>query len=96
MRVTAITVEFLPRRTAKLIGMKLTWVLQLYSRAGFVVQTALMDKKFDAVADQCPSLPINTTAANKHVPKIEQTQGIATHFLSQSCRSSWQLNSSIL
>ena len=47
-------------------------MLQLYSRAGFVAQTALMDKEFDAVADKCPNLPIKTTAANEHVPEIEQ------------------------
>eukprot|EP00804_Cyclotella_cryptica_P031059 CCRYP_015979-RA/>CCRYP_015979-RA protein AED:0.11 eAED:-0.01 QI:0/-1/0/1/-1/0/1/0/114 len=66
-----ITVEFLPRRTAKIIGEKLTRVLQLYHRAGFVVQTALMDKEFDSVADQCPTVPINTVATNEHVPEIE-------------------------
>eukprot|EP00804_Cyclotella_cryptica_P005871 CCRYP_000147-RA/>CCRYP_000147-RA protein AED:0.12 eAED:0.13 QI:0/0/0/1/0/0/3/0/1214 len=67
-----ITVEFLPRRMAKIIGAKLTHVLHLYHRAGFVVQTALMDKEFDALADQCPTLPINTTAANEHVPEIKR------------------------
>lgn len=45
-------------------------MLHLYSRAAFVVQTTLMD--IDAVADKCPSLPINTTAANEHVLEIEQ------------------------
>eukprot|EP00804_Cyclotella_cryptica_P019093 CCRYP_021211-RA/>CCRYP_021211-RA protein AED:0.16 eAED:0.16 QI:0/0/0/0.66/1/1/3/0/1057 len=70
--IQLITVEFLPRQTAKIIGEKLTRVLQLYQRADFVVQTALMDKEFDAVADQCPTLPINTTAANEHVPEIER------------------------
>ncbi|KAL7488005.1 hypothetical protein ACHAW6_013599 [Cyclotella cf. meneghiniana] len=56
-----LTVEFLPRRTAKIIGLKLTRVLQLYSQVGSVVQTAFMEKESDAVADQCPSLH-NTTA----------------------------------
>ncbi|KAL7476268.1 hypothetical protein ACHAW6_002142 [Cyclotella cf. meneghiniana] len=68
--IQLITVEFLTRRT-EIIGEKLTCVLHLYSRAGFIVQTILMDKEFDAVADKCPTLPINTTAANEHVPEIE-------------------------
>eukprot|EP00804_Cyclotella_cryptica_P006894 CCRYP_007059-RA/>CCRYP_007059-RA protein AED:0.47 eAED:-0.58 QI:0/-1/0/1/-1/1/1/0/231 len=50
--IQLITVEFLPRRTAKIIGAKLTRVLHLYQRAGFTVQTALVDKEFDSVADQ--------------------------------------------
>ena len=70
--IQLISVEFLPRRTSKIIGSKLTRVLQLYNRAGFTVQTALMDREFESVADQCPTLPINTTAANKHVPEIER------------------------
>lgn len=70
--IQLITVEFLRRRTAKIIGDKLTRVLHLYQRAGFTIQTALMDKEFDSVAHQCPTLPINTTAANEHVPEIER------------------------
>jgi hypothetical protein len=80
--IQLITVEFLTRRTAKIIGEKLTRVLHLYSRAGFIVQTALMDKEFDAVADKCPTLPINTTAANKHVPEIER----AIHLVKERAR----------
>jgi hypothetical protein len=71
--IQLITIEVLPRRTAKIIGDKLTRVLQVNSRDGFVVQTVLMDKEFDTVASKCPTLPINTTAANEHVPEIERT-----------------------
>lgn len=70
--VQLITVEYLPRRTAKTIGHKLTRVMQLYNRGGFTVQTALMDREFEAVRTTCPHLPINTTAANEHVPEIER------------------------
>ncbi|KAL7482217.1 hypothetical protein ACHAW6_013677 [Cyclotella cf. meneghiniana] len=65
-----VWMQFLPQRTAKMIGAKLTRVLQLNNRAGFTVQTALMDKEFDPVANQCPTLPINTSAANEHIPEI--------------------------
>jgi len=71
--VQLITVEYLPRHTAKTIGHKLTRVLQFYSRGGYIIQTALMDREFEAVRTTCPTLPINTTAANKHVPEIERT-----------------------
>eukprot|EP00804_Cyclotella_cryptica_P029617 CCRYP_019027-RA/>CCRYP_019027-RA protein AED:0.33 eAED:-0.47 QI:0/-1/0/1/-1/1/1/0/210 len=71
--VQLITVEYLPRRTGMIIGNKLTRVLQFYSRGGFVVQTALMDREFESVRATCPQLPINTTAANEHVPEIERT-----------------------
>eukprot|EP00804_Cyclotella_cryptica_P018337 CCRYP_015465-RA/>CCRYP_015465-RA protein AED:0.55 eAED:-0.03 QI:0/0/0/0.2/1/1/5/0/374 len=85
--IQLITVEFLPRRTAKIIGAKLTRVLHLYQRAGFNVQRVLMDKEFDSVADQCPMLPINTTAANEHVPEIDRAyqQNIARG----SCMTLW-------
>ena len=63
----------LPQRTAKIIGEKITQVLQVYSHAGFEVQTALMDKEFNAVTSKCPTLPINTTAANEHIPEIKCT-----------------------
>ena len=67
-----ITIEYLPRRTAKYIGHKLNRVLSFYRRAGFVVQLALMDMEFETVRAECPSLPINTCAANEHVPEIER------------------------
>ena len=66
-------VEYLPRHTAEIIGHKLTRVLKFYTRGGFTVQTALMDRKYETVRDTCPHLPINTTAANEHVPEIEHT-----------------------
>lgn len=71
--VQLITVEYLPRHTAKTIGQKLTHVLQFYSRGGFVIQTALMDWEFEAVRATCPKLSINTTAAHEHIPEIEHT-----------------------
>ena len=38
-----------------------------------MVQTELMDKEFDPIQSTCPTMHINTTAANKHVPEIERT-----------------------
>ncbi|KAL7487121.1 hypothetical protein ACHAW6_012717 [Cyclotella cf. meneghiniana] len=50
---------------------RLTGILQLYGWAGFIVQTALMDKVIDAIATECPTLLINTPTTNEHVRKIE-------------------------
>jgi hypothetical protein len=72
VQLIIITVEYLPNRTAKVIGLYLTRVLQLYGRAGFSVQVALMDREFAAVQEECPELPINPTAANEHVPEPER------------------------
>jgi hypothetical protein len=71
-KIQLITVEYLPNRTAKVIGLYLTRVLQLYRRAGFNVQVALMDREFAAVQAECPELPINPSAANEHVPEPER------------------------
>ena len=71
--IQLITIEYLPRRTTKIIGEKLLRVLHFYRRAGIIIQSALMDKEFDAVRAECPNLPINTCAANEHMPKIERT-----------------------
>eukprot|EP00804_Cyclotella_cryptica_P019618 CCRYP_013971-RA/>CCRYP_013971-RA protein AED:0.48 eAED:0.48 QI:0/-1/0/1/-1/0/1/0/81 len=62
--IQLITIEFLPRRTANIIGAKLTRALQLYSKAGFIVQTALMDKEFDAVADQVTNFTVSRQRRN--------------------------------
>ncbi|KAL7520314.1 hypothetical protein ACHAWX_005044, partial [Stephanocyclus meneghinianus] len=69
--IQLIKIEFLPKQTAKIIGSKLTGILQLYGWAGFIVQTALMDKVIDAIATECPTLLMNTPATNEHVRKIE-------------------------
>lgn len=66
-------VKCLPRCTAKVIGHKIAYILQFYSRGGFVIQMGLMDMKFKAVSLTCPMLPINITATNKHMPEIEHT-----------------------
>ncbi|KAL7474428.1 hypothetical protein ACHAW6_000405 [Cyclotella cf. meneghiniana] len=71
--IQLITIELLPRRTAKIIGEKLTQVLQVCGRVGFVVQIALMDREFNAVVLQCRVLPTNTTATNEDVPDIKRT-----------------------
>ena len=70
--IQLITIEHLPNHTSKSIGYKLNRVIQFYARAGFRVQATLMDKELDMVAQECPSVFVNTAAANEHVPKVER------------------------
>ena len=43
------TTQFLPKQTARTLADSLIKVLMLYSRGGFIVNLALMDKEFDAI-----------------------------------------------
>lgn len=76
------TIEYLPRRTAKVIGKHLTGVLQMYARGSFLVKTALMDREFAPVQTECPQLPINCTAENEHFPEPER----AARLVKERCR----------
>jgi len=68
-----VTVQYVPRRTAPELANAFKNILALYSRAGFVCQTGLMDGEFEAVKQRLAGLiEINTTAANEHVPEIER------------------------
>ena len=46
--------------------------MQIYGKAGFIVQTVLMDMEFEKLRDKMPSVVINTTAAREHVGEIER------------------------
>jgi hypothetical protein len=70
--ISLITIQFLPSRTAKSLANSITRVLQIYGRAGFVVQTSLMDMEFEKLKDLIPQLTINTMAAQEHVGEIER------------------------
>mgnify|MGYP003325905523 CR=1 FL=1 len=71
--VRFVTIQYVPRRTATELGNALKDVIALYSRAGFVCQTALMDGEFEKVKEKVRELIyVNTTAKNEHVGKIER------------------------
>jgi hypothetical protein len=67
-----ITAEFLPTRTAKSLAGRIVDIIQMYARGGFRVGTVLMDNEFEKLKPLLPTLSINTTAANEHVPEIER------------------------
>ena len=72
-KIKFITVEHIPTRTAKQLSKGLKRVMRLYSRAGMIVQTILMDMEFDKTADHLmDSTVVNTSAAKEHVAEIER------------------------
>ena len=71
--INLITIEHAPSpRTATSLGSLLQRIVRVYARAGFTVQSILMDNEFEKVRDHVPMLDVNTTAASEHVGDIER------------------------
>ena len=70
--ISLITIEFLPSRTAKCLASSMEQVVRIYIRAGFIVQTSMMDMKFEKLGNMLPGITLNTTAAQEHVGEIER------------------------
>jgi hypothetical protein len=70
--ISLVMIEYLPLQTVNRLLHTLDRVVQIYSKAGFVVQTALMDMEFEKLRDKMPRVVINTTAAREHVGEIER------------------------
>ena len=65
--------EHVKSRTAKQLAKSIKRVMQLYGRAGMVVQTVLMDMEFDKTIDELSDRTVvNTSAAREHVAEIER------------------------
>jgi hypothetical protein len=71
-RISLVTIEYLPSRTAKRLALTLERVIKVYIRGGFVVQTMMMDMEFEKLVDLLLNVTINTTAAREHVGEIER------------------------
>jgi hypothetical protein len=61
--ISLVTIEYLKSRTAKRLIDTLERVIRIYRKAGFIVQTALMDMEFEKLRENFPSVILNTTAA---------------------------------
>jgi hypothetical protein len=70
--ISLITIEFLPSRTAKRLASSIERVVRIHAKAGFVVQTSMMDMEFEKLKDLLPRITLNTTAAREHVGEIER------------------------
>eukprot|EP00956_Cyclotella_meneghiniana_P042120 scaffold248363_cov77-Cyclotella_meneghiniana.AAC.3 len=72
-RIRFVTVQFMPRRTAGELCNGLKAIVNLYKRAGFICQAALMDNEFEPLKTHLlDTIDINTTAKNEHVGEIER------------------------
>ncbi len=71
-RKKIVTAEHVPVRTATSLSKHLKQVLEVYTRAGFVLRTFLMDGEFEKIKSLMPSVECNTTAAKEHVSEAER------------------------
>ncbi len=65
-----ITVEHTPIQTTSQLTQSLTRTIHLYTRAGFVVRTILMDGQFESLKNHLFNIVINTTSRSKHVGDV--------------------------
>jgi len=70
--INLTTIEHVPHPTASKLALLLQQIIRVYARAGFRVQTILMDNEFEKVKDHVNSAILNTTAASEHVGEIER------------------------
>ena len=70
--ISLVTIEYLKLRTAKRLIDTLERVIHICGKAGFIVQTALMDMEFEKLRDKLPNVILNLTAAQEHVGEIER------------------------
>jgi hypothetical protein len=61
--ISLVTIKFLPSRTAKQLANSIEHVVRIYGRAGFIVQTSMMDMEFEKLKDLLPNIALYTTAA---------------------------------
>ena len=70
--ISLITAEFMPNQKASQLASNLKQIIGLYSRAGFVTQTILMDMKFNTVIPELPEVNMNTSTTSEHVAEVER------------------------
>ena len=70
--INLMTIEHAPKRTATKLGDLIQRIVWVYARAGFTVQTVLMDNEFEKLKDHVPMLALNLPAASEQVGKIER------------------------
>jgi hypothetical protein len=73
-RTCFLTLQYLPSRSAGEITSGFQNIINLYNRAGFIPQCAIMDNEFEPLKKSklAKLLEINTTAKNEHMGEIER------------------------
>jgi hypothetical protein len=67
-----ITIEHAPHRTMAKLSYLLERIVRTYARAGFTIQTILIDNEFEKVKDNIPMVNLNTPAAGEHIGVIKR------------------------
>ncbi len=62
--------QIAPSRTAANLRTLLNRIARVYNRAGFTIQTILMDNEFEKVKNHIPTIPLHTPAASEHVGEV--------------------------
>ena len=70
--INLITIEHVPQRTASKLGYLLQRIVRVYARAGFTVQTILMDNEFEKVRDHVHETVLNIPVAAEQIREIER------------------------
>ena len=70
--INLITIEHAPKCSATKLGELIHRIARVYARAGFSIQTVLMDNEFEKLKDLVPMLDLNIPAASEHVGEIER------------------------
>jgi hypothetical protein len=69
--ISLVTIKFLPSRLDKQLANSIERVVRIYGRAGFIVQTSMMDMEFEKLKDLLQNLATITTGARELVGEIE-------------------------
>jgi hypothetical protein len=70
--INLIAIEHAPKCTATKLGDLIQHIIRVYARAGFTVQTILMNNEFEKLKDNFPMLALNIPAFSEHVGDIER------------------------
>lgn len=70
--IKLITIKNSPMRTTAQIKQSRISIMQLYCRAGFTVQTILVDGQFEPMKNVLSNVVMNATTSSKHVGCLEQ------------------------
>ncbi len=70
--ISLATIKFLPSSFAKCLANGMEHVIKIYRKAGFIVQTSMMDMEFEKLKDLLPNIALNTMAAQEQVGEIER------------------------
>ena len=70
--INLMTIEHAPKRTATKLGDLIQRIIWVHTRAGFIVQTVLMDNESEKLKDHVPMVALNIPVASEHVGDVER------------------------